>query len=657
MPALGHCPRTHYSAFRQGLDGFGDILNRVTADAQQRAFHTTSVQRDDVPSKTLTSVIIVNFNCGPLLTECVRSALSSTVPVEIIVVDNLSGDDSLELLRKIIGSDPRVRIVENDRNSGFAAACNLGLSCARGNSILFLNPDCLIKHDTIERMHAAMVARPGVGISGCLIRNPDGSEQPGCRRYMPTPWRSLVRVLQLSKVFVEQPRFGSFVLVGQPLPSQPTPVEAISGAFMFARLDAIKKVGQLDEGYFMHCEDLDWCMRFRDAGYEILFVPDVEVVHAKGTSSADRPIRVEYYKHRGMIRFYRKFFRQQYPTILMIAVSIAVWFRFIVKVAYLELGHSPRRAPFRISAHPEVLLVPSIPHPSVPERPGIIVAGASSQIGRFLIPRLRASGYRVHALSRQGVAATGVIEMFVTWHQVDIEHSPQSVSVEGAGTFIHLAPLAALVPMLESLSKNGIRRIIAFSSTSRFTKLRSGDQGERELVRTLINAEETLATKCAELGIAWTIFRPTLIYGCASDRNVTTIANFVRRFGFFPAVGSATGKRQPVHADDLAQACVAAIDSAATLGQAYNLSGGDTLTYREMVEAIFRATGRRARVVRVPIYLFRAMVKLAIFSRQYRKLNFEMANRMNADLCFDHSAATRDFGYQPRGFDLTGGAL
>jgi hypothetical protein len=77
-------------------------------------------------------------------------------------------------------------------------------------------------------------------------------------------------------------------------------------------------------------------------------------------------------------------------------------------------------------------------------------------------------------------------------------------------------------------------------------------------------AEEDLATKCARLGIAWTIFRPTLIYGCASDKNVTTIANFVRRFGFFPAVGRATGKRQPVHADDLAQACVTAIDCAAT---------------------------------------------------------------------------------------------
>jgi len=614
-------------------------------------------QRDDMPSKALTSVIIVNFNCGPVLAECVRSVLSSTVPVEIIVVDNLSSDDSVELLGKIVGSETRVRIVENYRNSGFAAACNLGLSFVRGRFILFLNPDCLISHNTIECMQIVMAAHPGAGIGGCLIRNPDGSEQPGCRRYIPTPWRALVRVLQLSKIFSNQPRFRSFVLVGQPLPVEPTPVEAISGAFMFVKLDAIKKVGPMDESYFMHCEDLDWCMRFHNAGYDILFVPDVEVTHAKGVSSANHPIRVEYYKHRGMTRFYRKFFRQRYPTILLIAVSIAVWLRFVAKVAYLELGPSPRRAPFRISAHPEALLAHSIPHPSLPGRPAIIVAGASSQIGRFLIPRLRASGFHVHALSRRGATATEVIEMFVTWHQVDIERSPKSVPVEGAETFIHLAPLAALVPMLESLSRQGVRRIIAFSSTSRFTKLRSGDQGERELVRTLIDAEEALATKCARLGIAWTIFRPTLIYGCASDRNVTTIANFVRRFGFFPAVGGATGKRQPVHADDLAQACVATIDCPATFGQAYNLSGGNTLTYREMVEAIFRATGRKARMVSVPIFLFRATVKLAAFSHRYRKLNFEMANRMNADLCFDHSAATRDFGYQPRGFDLTGGAV
>jgi GT2 family glycosyltransferase/nucleoside-diphosphate-sugar epimerase len=616
-----------------------------------------TAQRDDVPSKALTSVVIVNFNCGPLLTECVRSVLSSTVPVEVIVVDNLSRDDSLKLLRKIVGSDPRIRVVENDRNSGFAAACNLGLSSVRGNAILFLNPDCLVRHNTIEGMQTAMALHPEAGMGGCLIRNPDGSEQAGCRRYVPTPWRSMVRVLQLSKIFALQPRFRSFVLVGQALPPQPTPVEAISGAFMFVRRDAIKKVGPMDEGYFMHCEDLDWCMRFRGAGYEILFVPEIEVVHAKGACSADQPIRVEYNKHKGMVRFYRKFFRHQYPALVMILVTLAVWARFVLKVAYLEVGQARRRVPFRISVHPEALVAPDIPHPSVPERPGIIVAGASSQIGRFLIPRLRAHGFHVHTLSRRGVAATEVIEMFVTWHQVDIERSPESVAIRDAETFIHLAPLPALVPMLESLSKNGIRRIIAFSSTSRFTKLRSGDQGERELVRTLINSEEALATKCAQLGIAWTIFRPTLIYGCASDKNVTTIANFVRRFGFFPAVGRATGRRQPVHADDLAQACVAAIDCEATFGQAYNLSGGSTLTYREMVEAIFRATDRRARMVSVPIYLFRAVVKLATFSRRYRKLNFEMANRMNADLCFDHSAATRDFGYRPRGFDLSGGAL
>ncbi len=86
---------------------------------------------------------------------------------------------------------------------------------------------------------------------------------------------------------------------------------------MFVRRKALEEIGPLDEGYFMHCEDLDWCMRFRQAGWEILFVPDTSVLHVKGVCGSSRPVRVEYYKHRGMIRFYRKFFRHQYPGVLM----------------------------------------------------------------------------------------------------------------------------------------------------------------------------------------------------------------------------------------------------------------------------------------------------------------------------------------------------
>ena len=132
----------------------------------------------------------------------------------------------------------------------------------------------------------------------------------------------------MSNLFPDNPGFRSFVLHQEPLPKGPEAIEAISGAFMFVRRSAMEVVGKLDEGYFMHCEDLDWCMRFRLAGYKILFVPDARINHTLGGCSQSRRVFVEWHKHKGMVRFYRKFFRHQYPGALMPMVVIGVWLRF-----------------------------------------------------------------------------------------------------------------------------------------------------------------------------------------------------------------------------------------------------------------------------------------------------------------------------------------
>jgi GT2 family glycosyltransferase len=276
----------------------------------------------------LTSVVTVNFNAGDLLTRSANAVLASTSPVELFVVDNGSTDGSVERLES--GAAPgrnRLAVTRAGANLGFARATNLGLRSAAGDYVLLLNPDCLVAPDTVARMRAVMDARPEAGMAGPLILNPDGTEQAGCRRAVPTPWRSLVRTLGLGRLFPGR-RFDDFVLAGQPLPSSPAAVEAISGAFMLVRRQALEAVGALDEGYFLHCEDIDWCMRFRQAGHEVLFVPDVTVVHHKGACSKDRPVRVQWHMHRGMIRFYGKFFRRRYPLPMMWLVYAGVWLRF-----------------------------------------------------------------------------------------------------------------------------------------------------------------------------------------------------------------------------------------------------------------------------------------------------------------------------------------
>jgi hypothetical protein len=134
--------------------------------------------------------------------------------------------------------------------------------------------------------------------------------------------------------------FSDFLLHKQPLPDGPAEVEAISGACMLVRHDALINVGPLDEGYFMHCEDLDWCMRFRKLGWTIMFVPGARAVHHQGMCSKKSPIFVEWHKHKGMIRFYNKFFRHQYPGVLLWLVTLGVWLRF----GFLALSHTARHA-------------------------------------------------------------------------------------------------------------------------------------------------------------------------------------------------------------------------------------------------------------------------------------------------------------------------
>ena len=285
------------------------------------------------------SIVVVNYNAGLLLADCVYAGLEQAAAV--VVVDNASSDGSMEALAKRFPLEGRLKMIHSDRNLGFATGCNLGARATSSSYILFLNPDCVLRPDSLQRMAEVLEANPAVGMVGGLLIDPDGTEQGGGRRAVPTPWRSLVRASGLYHFADRWPSlFFDFHLHKQPLPDSPVEVEAISGALMLVRREAMRDVGPWDEGYFLHCEDLDWCMRFRQRGWKIMFVPDARVVHHKGACSKTRPIFVEWHKHKGMMRFYRKFFRNQYPGILMWIVALGVWLRF----GALAIWYSVRKA-------------------------------------------------------------------------------------------------------------------------------------------------------------------------------------------------------------------------------------------------------------------------------------------------------------------------
>ncbi|MGZ3306664.1 MAG: NAD-dependent epimerase/dehydratase family protein, partial [Asticcacaulis sp.] len=191
-----------------------------------------------------------------------------------------------------------------------------------------------------------------------------------------------------------------------------------------------------------------------------------------------------------------------------------------------------------------------------------------------------------------------------------------------------------------------------FSSTSRLTKGASPEPAEREVVRKLADGEAAIIDFCSRRDVAWTLLRPTLIYDEGRDENVSRIAATIQKLGFFPVCGQAAGKRQPVHARDLARAALQAIPAGAAFNRTYNLSGGETLTYREMVGRISAGMGRKPVILPLPLWAWRVGLTLISLIRPGKTLshNIHMAERMNVDLWFDHAQASRDFGYAPGPF-------
>lgn len=278
------------------------------------------------------------------------------------------------------------------------------------------------------------------------------------------------------------------------------------------------------------------------------------------------------------------------------------------------------------------------------------VLGATSMVGRLLMAEPGLAGWQVTAFSRQRMPQ---LSAGVNWQRLGHAEQPG----EPIPCWICAAPIWVLPEHFGLLESCGVRKVVALSSTSRFTKNQSADREEQEIARRLADAEQQVQSWAEQRGVEWVILRPTLIYGLGQDKNITEMVRLIRRFGVFPLLGQAHGLRQPIHAEDVAAACVAALQTPAAKNQAFNISGGESLTYRDMVARVFVALGRQPRLLTVPLWSFRLAVALVRLIPRYRHWSAAMAERMNHDLVFDHADATRAFGFKPRGFALTNGDL
>jgi uncharacterized protein YbjT (DUF2867 family) len=271
-----------------------------------------------------------------------------------------------------------------------------------------------------------------------------------------------------------------------------------------------------------------------------------------------------------------------------------------------------------------------------------LVFGASGQIGERVLQRLAVQGWEVVAVSRQARAPRSG----VSWHLGDLSTPPPLgpfAAIFSCGPLDHFARWYADTDIQAA-------RIVAFGSTSLQVKQASGDAYERDLAWRLAEAEQCLFATAQARGAAATVLRPTLVYGAGRDLTLSRIAAMAQRSGHFVLPAGATGRRQPVHVEDLADAALAVLAQPATHAHSYALGGGEVLSYQDMVQRLLEALPRPARLWRVPRWLFAAALHGAHALGRLRGMNTAALQRMREDLVFDLEPARRDFGYAPRAF-------
>ena len=279
-----------------------------------------------------------------------------------------------------------------------------------------------------------------------------------------------------------------------------------------------------------------------------------------------------------------------------------------------------------------------------------LVFGGSGQIGAALLARLRFEGWQVLALSREVRADAPGLQ----WLRGGF---PQPAGLPGeVDAIFSCGPLDAFA-LWFARGEVACRRVVAFGSTSVEVKSESDDAGERDVARRLREAEALLFEAAARRGIGATVLRPTLVYGAGRDATLARIAALATRLRGFALPADATGLRQPVHVDDLADAAMACLDARAAHGNAYALPGGETLPYREMVSRVLAALPSRPRLFALPPPLFRALLLPARAAGLAAGFGDAALARMREDLAFDDAPARRDFGYAPRAFAPTAAML
>lgn len=284
------------------------------------------------------TAVIVSWNCREHLADCLTSLRGCAPGMDVIVVDNESGDGTPEMVRHRF---PEVRLIEAGSNLGFAAANNIGARSAHSQLLLFLNPDTVVTPGAVETMAAAIGPGPAsrVALVGPRLEFPDGRDQPSAFGRYPGLFEHALIFNPIALAVIRRVRPGWDRSLLVPQPRQMTTVAHVNGAAMLTSAEAFNRVGGFDEGFFVYFEETDLCRSYQEAGYEISFVPEATIVHHMGGSSGENEIGQSSPLHlESMYRFYRKHYGRLYAGAAFIAALSGLTINAVLLRAAGALG-------------------------------------------------------------------------------------------------------------------------------------------------------------------------------------------------------------------------------------------------------------------------------------------------------------------------------
>ncbi len=288
----------------------------------------------------IVSAVVVTYWTGDILFQCLDALLVQPELLEVILVDNGNPASVVGRMREIAGAEPRLRLIETGKNTGFAAGCNLGAAMAKSDFIAFVNPDCLVPPKTLSRILDVFADHRDAWLCGIRLENPDGTEQRGGRREVLTPWRSLVELLRLDRLFPDHPYFRRLHLHQTEPIHEVCQVPTVSGAFMVVPKWAYERVGGMDDNMFLHFDDSDLCIRLGQQGGRVLFCGHISVPHSLSTSDVSKTF-IEWHKARSSSYYFYKHFHVSYPFWALLGVSVLLWLRFAFKAPILLASDLP----------------------------------------------------------------------------------------------------------------------------------------------------------------------------------------------------------------------------------------------------------------------------------------------------------------------------